>query len=75
MTPRTQILQELDNLPDDLQQQVLQFIQALRQQQVNSPQTGNAWDTLATLTGTIEAPSDWSIQHDHYLYDTPKQAQ
>lgn len=33
---------------------------------------GNAWDVLETLTGTIEAPSDWSIQHHHYLYGTPK---
>jgi predicted RNase H-like HicB family nuclease len=33
---------------------------------------GNAWDVLETLTGTIEAPSDWSSQHNHYLYGTPK---
>jgi predicted RNase H-like HicB family nuclease len=33
---------------------------------------GNAWDVLEALTGTIEAPSDWSSQHDHYLYGTPK---
>ncbi|MEM8639953.1 MAG: hypothetical protein AAGG51_14230 [Cyanobacteria bacterium P01_G01_bin.54] len=71
MTPRAQILHELDTLPADLQQQVLQFIQALRQQQTNSPQTGNAWDTLAALTGTVEAPADWSSHHDHYLYHTP----
>jgi len=33
---------------------------------------GNAWDVLEKLTGTIEAPSDWSSQHNHYLYGTPK---
>jgi hypothetical protein len=33
---------------------------------------GNAWDVLEALTGTIAAPSDWSIQHNHYLYGTPK---
>ena len=33
---------------------------------------GNAWDVLEALTGTIEAPSDWSIQHNYYLYGTPK---
>jgi len=39
----------------------------------SSPQTtGNAWEVLETLTGTLEAPSDWSSQHDHYLYGTPK---
>lgn len=32
----------------------------------------NAWDTLAGLAGSIEAPADWSSEHDHYLYGTPK---
>jgi hypothetical protein len=33
----------------------------------------DAWDVLDRLTGTVDAPSDWSIEHDHYLYGTPKQ--
>jgi hypothetical protein len=33
---------------------------------------GNAWEVLEALTGTIEAPSDWSNQHNYYLYGTPK---
>lgn len=33
---------------------------------------GSVWDLLASLTGTIEAPSDWASEHDHYLYGTPK---
>ncbi len=41
-----------------------------------SPLTGdathNAWDVLDELTGTVEAPSDWSSEHDHYLYGAPK---
>ena len=28
----------------------------------------DAWETLAAEVGAIEAPSDWSINHDHYLY-------
>ncbi|URD52745.1 antitoxin family protein [Chroococcidiopsis sp. CCNUC1] len=32
----------------------------------------NAWDVLEAMAGTVEAPSDWSSQHDHYLYGTPK---
>ncbi|QSJ16481.1 hypothetical protein JYQ62_32975 [Nostoc sp. UHCC 0702] len=32
----------------------------------------NAWDVLEEMTGTIEAPKDWSVEHDHYLYGTPK---
>jgi hypothetical protein len=33
----------------------------------------NAWDVLESLIGTIEASADWSTEHDHYLYSTPKQ--
>jgi hypothetical protein len=67
----TQIVEQVRDLPDPLQQQVLTFIQTLRQHQ---PATdGNAWDVLESLTATIEAPADWSSEHDHYLYDTPKQ--
>ena len=32
----------------------------------------NAWDLLENLTGTVEAPEDWSAEHDHDLYGTPK---
>jgi len=32
----------------------------------------NAWDVLEPLIGTIDGPPDWSSQHDHYLYSTPK---
>ena len=27
---------------------------------------------LLKQAGTIEGPSDWSVEHDHYLYGTPK---
>jgi len=33
---------------------------------------GNVWDLLERLAGTVEAPADWSLEHDHYLYGTPK---
>ena len=34
--------------------------------------SGDAWDVLEALTGTLEAPNDWSSEHEHYLYGTPK---
>jgi hypothetical protein len=34
--------------------------------------SGDAWDVLEGLAGTIEAPPDWSGEHDYYLYGTPK---
>jgi len=33
----------------------------------------DVWDLLENLAGTVDAPEDWSIEHDHYLYGTPKQ--
>ena len=32
----------------------------------------NAWELLEEMAGTYEAPEDWSREHDHYLYDSPK---
>lgn len=47
----------------------------LRQEQLQK--LGNAWDVLESLTGIIEAPTDWSAGHDHDLYhrivDVPKE--
>ena len=28
---------------------------------------------LLKHAGEVEGPSDWSLEHDHYLYGTPKQ--
>jgi len=33
---------------------------------------GDVWNLLETLAGTVEAPSDWAAEHDHYLYGVPK---
>jgi hypothetical protein len=66
----TQIVEQVSDLSDPLQQQVLTFIQTLRQPPPAEP---NAWDVLESLTATIEAPADWSSEHNHYLYGTPKQ--
>ncbi|WP_069791520.1 hypothetical protein A5482_012175 [Cyanobacterium sp. IPPAS B-1200] len=32
----------------------------------------NTWDTLEEMAGIIEEPEDWSEEHAHYLYGTPK---
>ncbi|MBE9012400.1 hypothetical protein IQ250_19565 [Pseudanabaenaceae cyanobacterium LEGE 13415] len=66
----SQIVEQVNDLPAPLQQQVLEFVLNLRQ---HSKKDANAWDVLESLMGTIEAPADWSSEHDHYLYGTPKQ--
>jgi hypothetical protein len=66
----TQIIEQVNDLPDNLQQEVLNFVLTLRQEHLQ--ESGNAWNVLKALTGTVEAPADWSAEHDHYLYGTPK---
>lgn len=41
-------------------------------QELPEPIAGDAWDVLEAIAGTVEAPPDWSSEHDHYLYGTPK---
>ena len=33
---------------------------------------GNAWDLLEEAAGSVDAPIDWSSEHDHYLYGTSR---
>ena len=35
----------------------------------------DAWDVLESLAGSIVAPSDWSLEHDHYLSGSPKRSE
>ena len=37
-----------------------------------SPPHQDAWDVLESLAGSVQAPSDWSAQHDHYISGRPK---
>jgi len=37
-----------------------------------SPDGKTAWDVLAEMARQYEGPADWSAEHDHYLYGTPK---
>ncbi len=30
------------------------------------------WDVLDEFSGNVEGPDDWSQEHDHYIYGTPK---
>jgi len=67
----TKVVEQLNDLPDDLQQQVLTYVVTLRQAHLHASNR-NAWDVLESLTGTIESPAGWSAEHDHYLYGTSK---
>jgi len=47
------------------------YILTVREKAAESKSEG-VWDVLDSLSGTIEAPEDWSLEHDHYLYGTPR---
>jgi len=34
--------------------------------------TSDAWEILGKLTGSVEAPEDWALEHNHYLYGVPR---
>jgi hypothetical protein len=42
------------------------------EQEAAATEGESAWDILARLAGTVEGPTDWAAEHDHYLYGTPK---
>jgi hypothetical protein len=85
MTPREQLTQELEQTSDELIEEILNFCRLLKQRtQSNSSsksQTGGILDLLECVK-TIQSqvppeewdklPHDGSINHDHYLYGSPK---
>jgi uncharacterized protein YrzB (UPF0473 family) len=79
MSTKEQILAEMDGLSqeelEELYVLVKQFLQTQRQTQEEATKNSiqmNAWDVLEEMTGTIPAPEDWAVEHDRYLYGTPK---
>ena len=38
------------------------------------PGLSDAWSILEGLTGTVDAPEDWALEHDHYIYGAPKRS-
>jgi hypothetical protein len=42
-------------------------IQIIASEEADGEKPKNAWDILEEMTGTIEAPADWSSQRTSYL--------
>jgi hypothetical protein len=34
--------------------------------------TGSFFDSIRDLVGSVEGPTDWAAEHDHYIHGTPK---
>ncbi|WP_330203506.1 hypothetical protein [Cyanobacterium sp. Dongsha4] len=60
---------KLSELPQTEQEAIAQMILSTIESKKESL---NAWDTLEEMAGSIDAPEDWSKEHDHYLYGTMK---
>ncbi len=43
----------------------MKYILQIKKKETSSE---NVFDILEKLTGTVEAPEDWALNHDHYLY-------
>ena len=80
---KTEIIARLDSFSLEGLQLLAEFVQFLWQrktftttnvvpEQAVAPVADNAWGLLETCSGTIQAPADWSSEHNHYLYGTPK---
>lgn len=57
--------------PIDIEPNTTWVIELVSQSPLPAKQE-SAWDVLDRMAGTIEGPGDWSVEHDHYLYGTPK---
>lgn len=78
MTLKERILQELEQSPDILLEEFLDFILFTKQRRHETAKQESIWEVAAQLTQDIPTtvldslPVDGAAQHDHYLYGTPK---
>ncbi|MDX2239981.1 MAG: hypothetical protein NW224_04780 [Leptolyngbyaceae cyanobacterium bins.302] len=88
MTAKEQLLQELEQTPDELIEATLAFLRSVKAQHQETVEVqGSSPNPLLDLLAEFDQfatnmppdeqarlPVDGAQQHDHYLYGTPKQA-
>jgi hypothetical protein len=88
MTVREQLSKELEQAPDSLVEEILDFCLFIKQRQqtkANNQATATKTNGILDLLNRVkeiqaqvlpeewdELPHDGSINHDHYLYGSPK---
>jgi hypothetical protein len=86
MTAKEQLLQELEQTPEDLIEATLSFLRSIKaQRQQPSEHEETSGNPLLTLLAEFDQfagnipidelaklPTDGAEQHDHYLYGAPK---
>ena len=80
MTLKERIIQELEQSPDPLLEEFLDFILFTKNRRQSQANSVPIWEVAARLTQDIptdvlnELPIDGASQHDHYLCGTPKRS-
>lgn len=72
MPKAEKIKKEIDILPADMLEEVEKFIKSLKTRKRNSRKKSTLLSELADIAVDLDIPSDFSKQHDHYLYGLPK---
>jgi hypothetical protein len=88
MNAKEQLLNEIEHAPHTMVEAILDFCLFLKQRQqakVEKPEAGSQTSGILDLLKVVEAiqaqvppeewdklPHDGSINHDHYLYGSPK---
>jgi hypothetical protein len=72
MLKAEKIKKEIDILPTDMLDEIEKFIKSLKMRKKTSRERTALLSELADIAVDIDIPSDFSKQHDHYLYGLPK---
>ncbi len=71
------IYKKVKNLPLDKQEEILEFIEE-KISSADKKETRPIWEVITEISNQIpeeewaKLPSDGSLNHDHYLYGSPK---
>ncbi len=77
MTTKEKLLQEIEQSPETLLQEVLGFLMFTKNTRYTQPQKP-IWQVVQELMADVppeildQLPTDGASQHDHYIYGTPK---
>ncbi|MGC1310488.1 MAG: hypothetical protein WA885_24925 [Phormidesmis sp.] len=81
MTPRELLIQEIEQVPDTLVEEMLTLLrltkmQHYRQQVPEQPFAAFVTELISDIPADIldTLPSDGAVEHDHYIYGAPKRA-
>ncbi|MGB0560920.1 MAG: hypothetical protein ACPGVO_03850 [Spirulinaceae cyanobacterium] len=77
MTPREQLIHEIEAAPEPLIGELLDFLRLMKirnQSQSEQPLWTFVEELVADIPPSVlnTLPTDGAVEHDHYLYGTPK---